>query len=263
MDPYIERPEIWPDFHDSLVTCIRGALQPLLKPKYVALGRDRLFVVESDRPIYADVAVVRTKLPGSPRSAGAATLEPDAPEVFELSTEEIREPYIEIIEPAAGNRVVTAIEVLSPDNKRAGTGRTSYLSKRDEYRAAGANIVEIDLLRAGDPTVRLSPQTITKLRPWHYLVVVNRWPARQEVYSIPLQRRLPRVAVPLSPQDKDVTLDLQAAFTRSWDEGPYPELLHYDKSPPGNLTAEDVAWCETALQSAGYRGIPPVQGQTH
>ncbi|MGH7128450.1 MAG: DUF4058 family protein, partial [Planctomycetaceae bacterium] len=51
MDPYIERPEIWPDFHDSLIAALRGALQPLLRPRYAALTQDRLYVVESERPI--------------------------------------------------------------------------------------------------------------------------------------------------------------------------------------------------------------------
>jgi hypothetical protein len=62
MDPYIERPAIWPDFHDAFVTAIRGLLQPLLKPRYVALMQDRWFVVESDRPIRPDVAVIRQSL---------------------------------------------------------------------------------------------------------------------------------------------------------------------------------------------------------
>src|SRR5712692_9172974 len=118
MDPYIERPEIWPDFHDRLITFIQEALQPQLRPRYVALGRDRLFVVESERPIYPDLALVRTASPQAPAASTAAVvLDADAPAVFELWREEIRQPLIEIVEPAAGNRVVTAIEVLSPENK--------------------------------------------------------------------------------------------------------------------------------------------------
>ncbi len=260
MDPYIEWPVIWPDFHDSLITFIRGALQPLLRPRYVALAQDRLFVVESDRPIRPDVAVVRTSLPKPPAGAATAVLEVDAPAVFELWREEIRQPLIQIIEPAAGNRVVTAIEVLSPDNKAAGGGRDSYLQKREEYWAGGTNVVEIDLLRAGQPTVRVSAEHMATLHPWHYLVAVTRrWPSRQEVYAIPLSRRLPRIGVPLAGDDPDVALDLQAAFTRCWDEGPYPELLRYDGPPPGTLTPDEVRWCEDVLRQAGLRR--PATGQ--
>ena len=137
MDPYIERPAIWPDFHDRFVTFLVGTLQPLLRPRYIALTQDRLYVVEADRPIRPDVSVVRTS---SRRTSGSATalLEADAPAVFELWRDEIREPLIHIIEPAADNRLVTAIEVLSPENKARGPGRTSYLRKRDEFWQGGA-----------------------------------------------------------------------------------------------------------------------------
>lgn len=122
MDPYIERPSIWADFHDCLIAAIRGALQPLLRPKYAALVQDRFYVVESERPIYPDVALVESRSPYSGVSS-AAVLELDEPVVFEMAEEEIRQPYITIVEPAAGNRLVTAIEVLSPDNKAPGSGR--------------------------------------------------------------------------------------------------------------------------------------------
>ncbi len=260
MDPYIERPVIWPDFHDSLIACIRAALQPVLRPRYVALTQDRLFVVESDRPIRPDVSVVRTSSLQPPAATATAVLDVDAPAVFELWREELREPLIQIIEPAAGNRVVTAIEVLSPDNKAAGEGRDSYLQKREEYWGSGTNLVEIDLLRTGQPTVRVSAEHMVTLRPWHYLVAVTRrWPSRQEVYAVPLSSRLPRIAVPLAVDDGDVPLDLQAAVTRCWDEGPYPELLRYDGPPPGTLTPNEVRWCEDMLRQAGLR--PPAQGQ--
>jgi hypothetical protein len=252
MDPYIERPAIFPDFHDSLITFIRGALQPLLRPKYVALTADRLYVVESERPIKPDVAVVRTS--AKEYRAGTGLLEPDAPAVFEMWREDSREPLIQIVEPAAQNRVVTAIEVLSPDNKKDAVGRTAYLQQREEFWGSGTNLVEIDLLREGEPTVRISKEKIEGLRPWHYLAAVTRrWPSRQEVYAIPLQRRLSRVAIPLAENDADVTLDLQAVFTRCWDEGPYPELLRYEGPPPGTMTADDVHWCEERLRAAGFR----------
>jgi hypothetical protein len=254
MDPYIERPEIWPDFHDSLIAHIRGMLQPLLRPRYVALTQDRLYVVESERPIRPDVAVVRTSAPDRPAGGATGVLEVDAPAVFELWRDELRQPLIQIIEPAAGNRVVTAIEVLSPDNKAAGPGRTSYLQKREEFWASGTNLVEIDLLRGGEPTVRVSAEKLAGLRPWHYLVTVTRrWPSRQEIYGVPLQRRLPRVAIPLTPEDRDVPLDLQAVFARCYEEGPYPELLRYNGPPPGAMTPDEVTWCDNLLRQSGLR----------
>jgi hypothetical protein len=254
MDPYVERPAIWPDFHNRLITFICGALQPLLKPKYVALSQERLFVVESNRPIYPDVSVLPSGAkPNGGGGTAVATLEADTPALFELWYDEINEALIHIVEPAAGERVVTAIEVISPDNK-AGAGRDGYREKREELRQAGANLVEIDLLRDGAPIAYLSEEHLDSLPPWRYLVTVTRRkPLRQEVYPIPLQRRLPKVKVPLAEGDADVTLDLQAVFTRCWDEGPYPALLRYGGLPPGTMTADEQLWCEGVLKAASYR----------
>ncbi len=251
MDPYIERPEIWPDFHDSLITCIRGALQPLLKPRYVAVTADRLYVVEADRPIRPDVAVVQTSSPATPAGGTAVA---DKCAVFTLQREAVREPLIHILEPAAGNRIVTAIEILSPDNKAPGPGRASYLRKREEYWENSTSLVEIDLLHEGEPTVRISAEKLATLQPWRYLVAVTRsWPAQQEVYAFSLSDRLPRIAVPLAEDDKDVVLDLAVPFTRCWDEGPYPHVLFYGGPPPGKWAPEEIAWCEQRLREAGFR----------
>jgi hypothetical protein len=70
---------------------------------------------------------------------------------------------------------------------------------------------------------------------------------------VPLEHRLPRVAIPLAEDDRDATLDLQAAFARCWDEGPYPELLHYDRPPPGKLTKTEARWCVQMLRESGFR----------
>lgn len=224
MDPYIERPAIWPDFHQHIVVCISRALLPLVRPRYVTLIQHRRFVE------------------GPPWR------------------EERRQSYVRIIRPTAENRAVTVIEVLGPDNKRAGPARTSYLQQREEFWGRGANLVEIDLLRAGEPTVRVPSDRLTTARPWHYLIATTRhWPARQEVYAVPLNHHLPRIVVPLAENEPGAVLDLQTAFTRCWDEGPYPELLRYDGPPPGALTPDEVRWCEDILRQAGLR--PTAQGQ--
>jgi len=250
MDPYLERPELWPDFHDSLITYIRENLQPKLRPRYAALAQDRLYVVEHERPIWPDISVVRT----ARDEGGVATLpevEADEPLVVELVEEEIRQPVIHILEPAAGNRLVTAIEVLSPDNKRSGEGRDSYLRKRDELWESRAHLVEIDLLREGTRTLRVSTERPERRVPWCYVVSVSRQPATYELYLFSLEDRLPRVRVPLAHEDPDVVLDLQAAVERCWEAGPYPELFRYGEPPPGNLARDRVQWCRRRLVEAG------------
>ena len=252
MDPYIERAEIWQDFHDSLITYIRGALQSQLRPRYVALSQERLYVVESDRAIRPDISINRVS--SAPSRSNSAVLEADPPMVFDIQREEIREPLLYIVEPAAGNHIVTAIEVLSPANKTSGPGRNSYVQKREELWNSQTNLVEIDLLMQGEDTVRAKPEQLAVLKPWHYVTAVTRcWPSRHEIYAALLQKRLPRIRIPLASDDNDVALDLQAVFTRCWDEGPYPALLQYGGAAPKGLTADEGAWCEKILAASGQR----------
>lgn len=42
MDPYLEERAVWPDVHTSLMTYIREALQPQIRPKYVARTGERI-----------------------------------------------------------------------------------------------------------------------------------------------------------------------------------------------------------------------------
>ncbi len=252
MDPYVERTQIWPDFHDSLVAYIREALQPQLRPRYAALTQDRLYVVEHRRPIRPDVSIVRAPLG---ESGVAVATRPDRPLIVEFVDEEITQPVIHIVEPAAGNRIVTAIEVLSPDNKDPGPGRDSYLDKQDELWHAGAHLVEIDLLRGGHRLFRIEPDELGDTSQWQYMVAVSRRPRYCEFYPATIRERLPRIGIPLAAGDPDVMLDLQAVFTRCWQSGPYPALLHYDEPPPGDMSADDAAWCRQQLATAGWPSV--------
>src|SRR4029077_15207273 len=60
MDPYLESPDIFPDFHDSIITYLRETLQASLPaPYFAALGR-RIWIEVSRRSIGPDVEVRRT-----------------------------------------------------------------------------------------------------------------------------------------------------------------------------------------------------------
>lgn len=253
MDPYIERPQRWPDFHDSLIAHIRGVLQPLLRPKYVATGQERVYVAEAERLVRPNVTIARA-MSGAGASSAVATVEPDIAHVIAVELEDTREPYLEIVDSNDETRVVTAIEVLSPKNKRPGPGREGYLKKRQELWRGGANIIEIDLLRAGRLTVWQGHTIAAEFDPFHYVVAVTRRkPRRHEVYTTTVRHRLPRIAVPLDAEDRDVTLDLQVPFNRCWDEGPYPALLRYGEPPPGKMSRSDLKWCTELLRERQLR----------
>jgi Protein of unknown function (DUF4058) len=99
--------------------------------------------------------------------------------------------------------------------------------------------------------VRVPQRRLDALQPFTYVVAVSRWfPSQYKVYALGLRDRLPKVAIPLTYGDPDVTLDLQAAFARCWESGAYPELLRYERAPAG-LSRADATWCRKHLREAG------------
>ena len=117
MDPYLEHPEIFPDFHDRLITYLSDALQPHLpEPYYSAIGR-RAWIEVSERFIGPDVNVIQPRQePGNSRS-GTAVIDSPAiaqPLVIHVPHDERREPFIEIfLGRGSDRRLVTSIELLS------------------------------------------------------------------------------------------------------------------------------------------------------
>src|SRR5215468_7727447 len=111
------------------------------------------------------------------------------------------------------------------------TGRRTYLEKRQEGKSAGANLVEIDLVLQGQPTLEYSRDG---LPDWDYAVTVTRatQPERHEIYSATLQKRLPRFRLPLAPDDRDTVLDLQTVFARCYDQGVFAAKIDYQRDPP-------------------------------
>jgi hypothetical protein len=248
MDPYLETPQLWPDLHQSLITYIRDALQPQIRPRYRARIEERLYVVQSSRSIYPDVTVVQHALREEAvaeitSSVKPADLPADTPFTLVLSDDEFREPFIEIIQPDSG-QVVTVIEVLSPANKTPGPGRELYRQKQGEVLGSEAHLVEIDLLSQGEHTLALPADRLPLLPPHRYLVSVCRGPEHMtfELYPIPLDKRLPRCRIPLDAPDPDVVLDLPAIFTRCYDNGGYADFIDYQQPSSTPLSDEEQAW---------------------
>jgi hypothetical protein len=262
MDPYLEEPARWPDVHQSLITYVRDALQPQVRPRYHARIGERVYILQPPRAMYPDVILTQRPIK-EPAPVGlaeqtsevmAAEEDVDTPVILTLPPVEHREPFVEIVH-AAGDEVVTVIEVLSPANKTTGEGHRLYRRKQQEILGSPAHLMEIDLLSEGLLTVAISEEGQASLPSHRYLVSVKRAPERYrfEVYPIPLQRRLPRVRVPLREPDPDVTLDLQATFTRCYDNGGYADFVDYEQPPPASLSPEEAAWVDGLLQGKGLR----------
>jgi hypothetical protein len=272
MDPYMEYPALWPGFHHNIINDIQLALIPLVRPNYVVLVEQRQYEDRLDRTegvTIGDVDVVDARrhqigTNGSGRSPSlhvptanpasdtrARVIAVQIPPVVE-----VREHYLEIRERASRD-LVTTIEVLSPANKRPGVGRDLYERKRQETVATLTSLVEIDLLRAGGPlpllTNRLDPLPRAELGD--YRVLVSRGHRRHagELYPIDLHDPLPRIPIPLRPDDAEPMVDLQTIITNVYDQRALDLLLDYRDEPVPPLTPAQAEWADQLLRSKGLR----------
>jgi hypothetical protein len=258
MDPYLESPRLWPDVHHSLISAIRAQLNPQLRPKYVARVEERVYVSDEGDPgrraIVPDVHVVERRgdrIAGAAASSVANVAEPVP--VVELLEQEVHEPFVEILS-ASGRDVVAVIEVLSPANKTRGArGRDEYEAKRRQVMHSGTHLVEIDLLRQGDPV--FAGQAVPAHDYGVYLsrAVEGTRERRGLFWPILLRQRLPAVHIPLRAADADVAVDLQAVLDAIYDEASYDADLDYRAAPDVPLSYEAAHWAEGVLRAKGLR----------
>lgn len=252
MDPYLEERALWPDVHSSLIAYTREALQPQIRPKYIARIGERIQLADVGHSYVPDVLLVHPVREPAPTLSPAGTVA-DEPRTIAYFDEERHVSYIEIIYRETGD-VVTLIEVLSPANK-VGDGRDQYLQKQSEVLDTKVNLVEIDLLGYGKDTVLARNAVITEPADWRYLINISRGQRRREleVYAVPLRQRLPRCRIPLRPPDPDAVLDLPAVFSRCYDVGGYDLMIDYSRPPAVPLRDEEAAWLANLLQEKGLR----------
>jgi hypothetical protein len=251
MDPYLEGAE-WSSVHAELSSEIARQLAPKLRPKYVA-RTIRRFITElpevvaiTAAPIYPDVSVTETPR-REPSAVGPATVAVAPLELVTAMPVDVPQITIEIRD-VANRELVTAIEVLSPTNKR-GAGYREYLDKRWRLLRSRAHLIEIDLLRLGQ---RVPMEQ--SLPPAPYFVIVSRAERRPivEVWPIQLHMRLPIVPVPLLVGDPDVLLDLQAALNSVYDSLNYDLSVDYTRPPDVPLEGTAEAWAADHLRAAGF-----------
>jgi hypothetical protein len=250
MDPYLERPSLWPNVHNSLIIALRDDLVPRLRPRYyvaveertVRLGGDLLFAA---RP---DVAVVEAR---EAHNLPSPDLELDAPAVTVLVPlpDEIRETFLEIRDVGT-DRVVTVVEILSPANKATGEGRRQYKDKRLALLGSRTHLVEIDLLRAG-----ASMPMFGAVPPSAYRLLISRAEERPQARLLPVNLRqpIPPFRLPLQPGDDEPTIDLSSLLHALYDRAGYDLRLDYATEPEPPLEGEDRAWVDTLLRAAGKR----------
>lgn len=260
MDPFLEN--TWSDVHTSLATYTRNQLQTQLPPALRARVEEYVVLEAEDEPVVRfrpDVHVsVADRLPGRGDSAESATavLEAAEPIVVPIDDEVPTARSVSIIE-RDGGRVVTSIEFLSPHNKLTERAREQFRRKQEVLLAGGVNLVEIDLVRSGGwaLSVREPARPQSWSYPYRVCVVRAQRLFQAECYSLPLRERLPVIRIPLRPDDRDVTLDLQSLIDQAWTDGGY-DRTNYDREPLPPFEPNDAAWIRECIDQARPQRVP-------
>jgi hypothetical protein len=252
MDPYLE--QFWPDVHARLILYACDQLEGQLPDNLIARVEERIvFEAEEAEPhaAYPDVKITERPDQGGEAAAAVKQAMAAEPTIVEY-TEPANETYLTILEAGPGQRLVTAIEVLSPSNKFAGESQRLYRRKQQELRAAGVSLVEIDLLRSGQRVLSLPVARIPRRVRTLYQACVRRgWmPCRFEVYPVPLRSPLPAIRIPLREQDQDIRLDLQAIVEQAYRKGRYQLTINYNHPPEPPLGEVDARWARALVKKA-------------
>jgi hypothetical protein len=255
MDPYIELPEVWSDFHNDLTAEIRAGLNTMIRPRYVArlIPYTTYETVTIDRDthnILPDVGIWEQQEQKHTAKEAGVLYNPT-----QVTSEVEIEFPIEIfsveIQRKGTLELVTSIEILSPVNKKRGhPAYDHYLKKRRDLLYANVHLVEIDLLRGGT-----RPSLLKPVPPAPYYIMLSRREQRPQVIVYPLQfqDRLPVLPVPLLKPDPDVTLDLNAAVGSVYERGGYADLIDYREPPPPPLSDEEMIWLDARLHEQAVR----------
>jgi hypothetical protein len=220
MDPYLETAPLWGDLHRLLMAALQESLSAALADRYRTRTNNRQ---------YGTKVVLFTSVTQESRS----------------------EPVIEI-HTRTDPRTVTIIDIVSPGNKTSAEGRAAYLATRLAGLRAGANLVEVDLILDGKPTLDYDR---SGLPDWNYAVTVTRAgaPDRHEIYTATLNRPLPKFRLPLLADHRDVLVDLHAAFTKAYEAGGFESRVDYKVDPAVPLTDNDRAWLRDLLKQHSLR----------
>ena len=252
VDPYLERPSLWPDVHFSLIIALRDALSPVVGPKYYIAVEERVYFIEPEARWYVgrpDVAIAGEPEPAD--SAGvmitarvptARTVEVPMPE-----PEHARLIYLEVREPP-GDEVITTLEVLSHVKKRAGPGRCQYQDKRLEVLSSFMNLVEIDLLRAYPP---MEMRPIDGGEPSDYRILVSRADQRPRavLFAFSVREPIPIFPLPLRPDEPEPQVDLKLLLEGIYERAGYGRRVDYRKPPDPRLTEADAEWAGAILSA--------------
>jgi hypothetical protein len=262
MDPWLE--SFWESIHHSYIQDSRAQIADQLPEGLFCEVEETVYIVENDRQysrVRPDLAVFgepergkRIEDDESTGSAGGVAIA--TPIRLTIPAEPISQMHIVIRSLRGDEPLVTVIEVISPTNKMHASARRKYRHKRRAYQQSLANVVEIDLLRAGRSIVDVPLQDlpVELLTPYKASIRLRAdphdSPVQADYYPLPLRKRLPAISIPLRTQDEDVTLDLQRPIDLAYGLGRYGMRIDYTKPPAPPLSPDDAAWAAGLIAAA-------------
>ncbi len=251
MDPYLERPGFWEEVHTRMIVALADDLNPAVMPRYRVGVERRTYLTVAEPPSRdvsvgkPDVLVIQSR--GNDGLAVASSpIAVAPPQVASLPMpEEVIERYLTVRE-VASNKVITVIEILSPSNKLPGVGRDQYEKKRLQVLGSRTNLVEIDLLRVGEP-----------LPMWvrdgdvasDYRIVISRSQQRPraDVYLFGVREPIPNFPIPLQPKEDEPVLPLNQILHELYDRAGYDLAIDYSQPADPPLMDDDAAWSKILL----------------
>ncbi len=251
MNPYLENPELWSAVHSRLIVAIADALADTLSQDYrIEIEKRTYWSDETGDDLLIGIPDVSllSRSTGSEKDRATAVAERTAiaPTRILLPTyEEISERYLEIREVQTG-KVITAIEILSPKNKKTGEGREAYLRKRRRVLQTQTHFIEIDLLR-------INPSFLQgQLPPSDYHILVSRSHERPtaDLYAFSIRDRIPNFPIPLRLGESEPILDLQVLVEQVYQRGRYDLAIDYSQPTQPRLNSKDEIWASSLLTSS-------------
>jgi hypothetical protein len=249
MNPYLEDPAHWPDFHRRIINAIGNALM---------LSLPYGFANRTNERVYQDGWDVISPGQGErvmPQAPAAQGLDYDPPIRLSFSPRMVREAFVEV-RTADASKQVAIIEVLNHADKTPESGREEYQRQQNKVKNSLVHLVEIDLLRGGAYTVAPDERG-TRARAGHfdYIVSLHRGGDGEiyDVWPVTVRERLPRLSIPLTEEVRPVVLDLQDIVNRIYEDGVLEKGIRYDRDPIPPLTGEDAAWADALLRAKGLR----------
>jgi len=253
MNPYLESPEFWRSVRNRLIVAIADLLTPQLLPKYLVDIEQRIYQISGEDALLIGIPDVTVQRSPTPTTAAASNIAVAAPPAQSLKVRiplpvELTESYLQVIETET-KKVVTAIEVLSPTNKRPGKGREMYESKRENIFGSRTHLVEIDLLRSYQPMLVFGNDIEAS-----YRILVSRGNQRPiaDLYLVNLPDIVPAFPLPLRAEDAEPTVDLQGLLNGVYDRAAYDFRIDYTAQPVPPLSETDAVWTDSLLRETGW-----------